>query len=111
MTQMTFFDSPAFTTSATAAPATVAPAVTSPSPVTSPSSRQSTPASAPALENRVSSPDSARPDSARPVPARSASGSDLGDGVHHMSDLARLVILRYQLVAKRRAEMAAKRPR
>jgi hypothetical protein len=30
-------------------------------------------------------------------------------GVHHMGDLARLVLLRYELVAKRRAMMAANR--
>jgi hypothetical protein len=31
------------------------------------------------------------------------------DGVHRMGDLARLVLLRYQLVAQRREEMAARR--
>lgn len=30
-------------------------------------------------------------------------------GVHHMGDLARLVLLRYDVVAKRRAVMAARR--
>ena len=30
-------------------------------------------------------------------------------GLHHMGDLARLVLLRYELVAKRRALMAARR--
>ena len=30
-------------------------------------------------------------------------------GMHHMGDLARLVLLRYELVAKRRAMMVAKR--
>ncbi|MFK8114180.1 MAG: hypothetical protein AB8B91_18405 [Rubripirellula sp.] len=30
-------------------------------------------------------------------------------GLHHMGDLARLVLLRYDLVAKRRAEMAARK--
>ena len=30
-------------------------------------------------------------------------------GVHHMGDLARLVLLRYDLVAKRRALMAARK--
>ena len=30
-------------------------------------------------------------------------------GVHHMGDLARLVLLRYDIVAKRRAAMAARR--
>jgi hypothetical protein len=30
-------------------------------------------------------------------------------GLHHMGDLARLVLLRYDLMAKRRAEFAARR--
>ena len=30
-------------------------------------------------------------------------------GVHHMGDLARLVLMRYELVAKRRAALAARR--
>ena len=30
-------------------------------------------------------------------------------GLHHMGDLARLVLLRYDLMAKRRAERAARR--
>jgi hypothetical protein len=30
-------------------------------------------------------------------------------GLHHMGDLARLVLLRYELVAKRRALLAARR--
>ncbi len=30
-------------------------------------------------------------------------------GMHHMGDLARLVLLRYDLVAKRRATMAARK--
>jgi len=30
-------------------------------------------------------------------------------GLHHMGDLARLVLLRYDVVAKRRATMAARR--
>jgi hypothetical protein len=33
---------------------------------------------------------------------------DYDSGMHHMGDLARLVLLRYELVAKRRAMMAAK---
>ena len=36
------------------------------------------------------------------VPARD------DDGIHRMGDLARLVLLRYQLVAKRREAMAAR---
>ena len=32
-----------------------------------------------------------------------------GSGLHHMGDLARLVLLRYDLVAKRRAAMAARK--
>ncbi len=31
------------------------------------------------------------------------------DGIHHMGDLARLVLLRYDLMAKRRAHFAARR--
>lgn len=38
-----------------------------------------------------------------------AAKSDCEDGVHHMGDLARLVLLRYDVVAKRRAVMAARR--
>ena len=45
--------------------------------------------------------------------ARRAGGQlereDRQGGVHHMGDLARLVLLRYDLVAKRRAEIAARR--
>ena len=38
-----------------------------------------------------------------------AAKSDGEGGVHHMGDLARLVLLRYDVVAKRRAVMAARR--
>lgn len=38
-----------------------------------------------------------------------AAKSDHEGGVHHMGDLARLVLLRYDVVAKRRAVMAARR--
>ena len=38
-----------------------------------------------------------------------AAKSDSEGGVHHMGDLARLVLLRYDVVAKRRAVMAARR--
>ena len=40
--------------------------------------------------------------------ARSTSPASTEDGVHRMGDLARLVLLRYQLVAKRREAMAAR---
>ena len=32
-------------------------------------------------------------------------------GLHHMGDLARLVLLRYELVARRRARLAARKAR
>ena len=38
-----------------------------------------------------------------------AARSDSEGCVHHMGDLARLVLLRYDVVAKRRAVMAARR--
>ena len=38
-----------------------------------------------------------------------AAKNDREGGVHHMGDLARLVLLRYDVVAKRRAVMAARR--
>ena len=38
-----------------------------------------------------------------------AAKNDHEGGVHHMGDLARLVLLRYDVVAKRRAVMAARR--
>ena len=38
-----------------------------------------------------------------------AAKNDQEGGVHHMGDLARLVLLRYDVVAKRRAVMAARR--
>ncbi|MAI34554.1 MAG: hypothetical protein CMM07_23165 [Rhodopirellula sp.] len=38
-----------------------------------------------------------------------AAKNDRDGGVHHMGDLARLVLLRYDVVAKRRAVMAARR--
>ncbi|MCP4887462.1 hypothetical protein N9D23_10260 [Rubripirellula sp.] len=46
-----------------------------------------------------------------PVVAESASAqvpSKQEGGLHHMGDLARLVLLRYELVAKRRARRAAR---
>ena len=48
----------------------------------------------------------------RSVPAKRktlAAKTDQEGGVHHMGDLARLVLLRYDVVAKRRAVMAARR--
>lgn len=50
----------------------------------------------------------------RPIPAvkraaASVSANDHKAGLNHMGDLARLVLLRYELAAKRRADMAAKR--
>ncbi|MDG2219956.1 MAG: hypothetical protein P8L85_01150 [Rubripirellula sp.] len=48
---------------------------------------------------------------AEPVVAESASvqvANKHEGGLHHMGDLARLVLLRYELVAKRRARRAAR---
>jgi len=47
----------------------------------------------------------------RSAPKRSnvAAQLDHDGGLHHMGDLARLVLLRYDVVAKRRATMAARR--
>lgn len=41
--------------------------------------------------------------------ANVASQLEHDSGMHHMGDLARLVLLRYDLVARRRAMMAARR--
>ena len=43
------------------------------------------------------------------TPRENRNHADAEDGIHHMGDLARLVLLRYQLVAQRRQEMAARR--
>jgi hypothetical protein len=43
----------------------------------------------------------------QPHPTLTECSSDRG--LHHMGDLARLVLLRYDLMAKRRAEFAARR--
>ena len=43
------------------------------------------------------------------VASNDAAKNDHEGGVHHMGDLARLVLLRYDVVAKRRAVMAARR--
>ena len=58
---------------------------------------------------------------AEPVPVLGAQSSQVAaavdhddadrGGMHHMGDLARLVLLRYELVAQRRAALAAKRKR
>lgn len=54
------------------------------------------------VQNQPASP---RPATSPSLPAPAAGE----DGVHRMGDLARLVLLRYQLVARRREEMAARR--
>lgn len=41
--------------------------------------------------------------------ANIAAAVEHDNGLHHMGDLARLVLLRYDLVAKRRAAMAARK--
>ena len=43
------------------------------------------------------------------TPANIAAAVEHDSGLHHMGDLARLVLLRYDLVAKRRAAMAARK--
>ena len=43
------------------------------------------------------------------APANIAAAVEHDSGLHHMGDLARLVLLRYDLVAKRRAAMAARK--
>lgn len=98
MTQMTFFDSPAFSSSATTAPSGTSASAVAAAPLAA--------TVAPGADkNRVSS------RSVEPISVDEPSPNGLGDGVQHMGDLARLVLLRYQLVAKRRAEMAGRRPR
>ncbi len=47
--------------------------------------------------------------STSPHPQNIAAAIEHQSGMHHMGDLARLVLLRYDLVAKRRAAMAARR--
>lgn len=42
-------------------------------------------------------------------PKNIAAALEQESGLHHMGDLARLVLLRYDLVAKRRAAMAARK--
>lgn len=41
-------------------------------------------------------------------PSVKPSSEETDDGIHRMGDLARLVVLRYQLVAKRREAMASR---
>ena len=43
------------------------------------------------------------------TPANIAAAVEHDSGLHHMGDLARLVLLRYELVAKRRAAIAARK--
>lgn len=52
-------------------------------------------------------------ESDRPDPARANEVTQIesGSGLHHLGDLARLVLLRYDLMAKRREQLAARRPR
>jgi hypothetical protein len=86
MTQLLLFDSPASTTETSL--------------VAAPTSTQST----------STQPTSTQPQAAESVAAESVAAQlEYDGGVHHMGDLARLVLLRYELVAKRRAMMAANR--
>lgn len=48
---------------------------------------------------------------AAPESENIAAKLDHESGLNHMGDLARLVLLRYDLVAKRRAEMAERKAR
>ena len=85
MTQMLLFDSPAATENFSASPIPVA--------------------DCPAADC---------PGKEAPVVQRSTKSlendADRG-GMHHMGDLARLVLMRYELVAQRRAALAAKQAR
>ena len=55
-------------------------------------------------------PESAAAERSAPVKRSNAAAQlDHDGGLHHMGDLARLVLLRYDVVAKRRATMAARR--
>ena len=95
MTQMMLFDScPSAATTPAASPVTPAA-----SPVT--------PAAGP-----IASPSSAKPATGVSAPKTSAASqvrAETEDGLHRMGDLARLVLLRYQLVAQRRQELASRR--
>jgi hypothetical protein len=97
MTQMLLFDasspSPAATVAAPVAPRPIPRPAAMPSGIPSdiPSGRQT--------RQEITN---------MPTPA-ARSAAESSDGVQHMGDLARLVLLRYQLVAKRRAEMEARK--
>jgi len=94
MTQMMLFDTCSLTAAATSAPATAAnPALRPTATTTRPTATTTRPTATTTRPATISS----RPE---------APQSDAG--LHTMGDLARLVLLRYQLVAKRREEMAAR---
>ena len=93
MTQMMLFDSAALDSSPIAAPVAT-PVVNPPAPLPAAASGR----------DRVAGERAAQRNAGMP----NAAATDCGDGLHHMGDLARLVLLRYQLVAQRRAEMAAR---
>ena len=71
--------------------------------------------SLPMPQGLVASP-AARPSRVGPIdagqidaPPTDHSGQEHESGLHHMGDLARLVLLRYEMVAKRRAVLAARK--
>tara|TARA_R110002049_G_scaffold309268_1_gene519593 strand:- start:125492 stop:125881 length:390 start_codon:yes stop_codon:yes gene_type:complete len=94
MTQLLLFDAPVSNAAVSNPPVSTPAATTTITPVT-------TSESATAVTAEPSQRYAKRP-SRGPV-------DDHQPGVHHMGDLARLVLMRYDMVAKRRAELAEKR--
>ncbi|QDV45725.1 hypothetical protein Enr13x_56040 [Stieleria neptunia] len=92
MTQMMLFDP------CSLAPST--PVAVNPAAVTA-----STVTASPVVSRSRTAPSAA----ASNTPRGSRNHAEADDGIHRMGDLARLVLLRYQLVAQRRQEMAARR--
>ncbi|GAA5506736.1 hypothetical protein [Novipirellula caenicola] len=92
MTQLMLFDSPVVTSpiASRSAVAVASPAVVAPKAVQSSAVRRSE-----------------RPGTT----AAAAKGNEAKAGLNHMGDLARLVLMRYDLVAARRAARAARLPR
>ena len=105
MTQMMLFDTCSLTAASTSAPAPTAHTATPPR------RRRSVRADHRPSDAVVEAAIAGRPPArasrpATPQPRPVAPQSD--DGLHTMGDLARLVLLRYQLVAKRREALAAR---
>lgn len=98
MTQMMLFNANSLAPNSLA---TVNSSVTAPSPVGNAPFSPNPVASNPGRGKRIAANSATSPSFPTPVAGE--------DGVHRMGDLARLVLLRYQLVARRREEMAARR--